>query len=499
MPEKKKRKRPAVSVKTDSDPRDLAHARLKQLCDAGTISKDDLPDTFKLATIHVRMPVAWYPKRKKEGSYRGEGSFYILRGSNDLNSRRWTQLAAKARADGGSLEDYVTGFDETVTVTLPTAKAEEKPVPGEFDAALAAAMKKQTIMIDKEQIEHFRALTPGRTRQSQVKRTVKRHPDLGTATVTYMVTHATHSVGFVLELPLPLREEQLKNLPQGGPALRDTAFALLGFAEEQGTFRLRLRRSDLLEMSRKKKTTKEYRLQDARLLQLFSKMFVRENNKKGKAYRKHFGHFINDLLYVGKGRGSWLEVEINPRMAKAIAADIKGEIPEDFRRLPTKQMKFHFGYKREFLDYLLLWQGDWRPYPKLLATVYREAWGIDAKVIGKKGIKWALDVLKESLETASGRGFGWTFVFDRTGTELDRKLSLPEFKAYMKLDARETPWDAWQRVQEYAKKKALPEKVLKNLRELRTGFDLLEWKILFLPPEKPKKLKAPGTYVLTET
>lgn len=411
-----------------------------------------------------------------------------------------TDLAALQR--GKRIRVQLTQKDLLAPQGDASIKSDNKPTAAEFNENLSNALRKKTIMVDRERVETLRALTRGRVKLDHVTRKIEKNSELGTVTVTDFVRHGKHSTGYEWIFPAPLRKEHLKEFfPQGGPAMRDTAYSLLGFAEDQRTFNLRFRQSDLLKFSGRGVTSKERRAQKARLRCLCAMMFVQKNEGKGKDYRESYLHFLDRLEFRGKGKGSWVEADINPRMAQSIAAYIKGEIPEDFQRVPTKQLRFHFGYAREFLDYLLLWQGEgkkeWKPYPKRLSTVYREAWGIDTGTIKKKGPEWALDILKDSVEIASDKAFGWGFAFDYSGTELARKLSLPQFRAFMKLPPRVTPWEAWQHIQEYAAKRDLPEKMRKDLRGFRIGFDLAAWQVLFVPPKRSKML-PPSAAILAK-
>ena len=281
----------------------------------------------------------------------------------------------------------------------------KKPIsPGEIEDTFQRLLQRKEIIADPKLVKDLPVVAPYQLdkrylveeTETSTEMIKKYERDFGNETVTYTFF-------------IPKAEYKENRIPTFGADMRKALLIACTFAKEQKSLSPIFRKQHIFKLQGKegnKISGRAYTNLDNGWRTLAYVTYERENNKKGKEYRKRIGHIVDNVDWIGKGRGGFINPTLNRKYFSNLAALIEGE-ETGYQFLSISKDRLTEKWPRDeenFLNYIDSLKGTREVYPIQIKTIFVEKLGYRMETLRKMGSGQISKTLNKCLERAKVTG-----------------------------------------------------------------------------------------------
>ncbi len=292
---------------------------------------------------------------------------------------------------------------------LPEKKEKEKlkrkfMSPKEIEDSFQMLLRKKEIIADPKFIKDIPSLLPYQLDNRYLIEATETRTDIikkyrrqfGNDTITYTFL-------------VPKTEQKINRIPTFGADMRKALLIACAFAEEQKTLSPIFRKQHIFKLQGKaqnKISGQTYANLDNGWKTIAYLTYERENNKKGKEYRRRIGHIIDNVDWIGKGRGSYINPTLNRKYFSSLTSYIeRKETHDQFLLIPKDRLTQILSRDEEnFLNYIDSLKGMRDSYPTLIKTLFISKLGYQIESLKKMGSGQISEILVKCLDRAKTTG-----------------------------------------------------------------------------------------------
>jgi len=322
--------------------------------------------------------------------------------------RVWEFLTKTPKPGGLSAEWYEKykgkpfsweGFDGS----FGKAKQEGSMLPEEVEDSFQRLLQRKEIIADPKLVKDLPVIAPYQLD--------KRYFVEETETSTEIIKKYQRQFGNETDTYIffiPKAEYKENRIPTFGGDMRKALLIACAFAKEQKSLSPMFRKQHIFRLQGKedsKISRQMYANLDNGWKTLAYATYEIENKKKGKEYRKRIGHIIDNVDWIGKGRGAFINPTLNRKYFSNLAASIEEETGYQFLSIPKDRVTGKRSRDEDnFLNYIDSLKGMREIYPIQIKTIFVVKLGYRIETLRKIASGNISKILNKCLERAKVTG-----------------------------------------------------------------------------------------------
>jgi len=206
---------------------------------------------------------------------------------------------------------------------------------------------------------------------------------------------------------IPKEKYKEDRTPRFGEKAKKVLLTTVNFAIEEKTLDPKFRKYHILRLISKDKIfDKDYKRLDNIFQTLACATYDIENKKKGKEYRRSIGHIVDNVDWIGKGKNSYISVNLNKRYFNKLIPLIEGK-EQGYQYLSILKNRLTETLSEDesnFLNWIDSLGGRREVYPMMIKTIFIEKLGYTDKKLRKIGTGGIATKLNDCLEKTKELG-----------------------------------------------------------------------------------------------
>ena len=280
--------------------------------------------------------------------------------------------------------------------------------------------QRKNLITDPQLVEDIPKIAPYRLDKKHLEEKVETKEEV---ILKYKILFGNEVIFYILIVPKEEYKER-QNFTFGDK-MRKMLFLITAFAVEEKTFSPTFRKYHILKLINKERINNEDYNRLDNIFQTFGYItYDIRNNKKGKEYRRSIGHIIDNIEWLGKGKNSYISVNLNRGYFNKSSPLIEGrKTGYQYISIPKDRLTGKFSKDKDnFLNYLDSLRGQRTVYPILIKTLFMEKLGYTREELKHMGHGEIMKKLNDCLKIARETGRLKDHKYDYMGSALPKNI-----------------------------------------------------------------------------